>query len=178
MSRHKMNLIFTFILLMISPFALSKEANKNIGFNYDNKNWKLIENNPLLGGITVLINTQNEKLRGFVHQEAGGFVENNTLETKTEKECSALKKYYTDKGNSVSTKIENLGPNQVCQIELLDGKNKKSQLLFFSIKEYKTKKVFVANTITFNYLRSDEKKYISQVNKLKMGLFGSQKSSL
>lgn len=163
---------------MISPFALTKEANKNIGFNYNNKNWKLIENSPLLAGVTVLINAQNELLRGFVHQETGGFVENNTLEAKTEKECSALNKYYTDKGNSVSTKIENLGANRVCQIELLDGKNKKTQLLFFSIKEYKAKKVFVANTITFNYLHSDDKKYTTHVNQLKMGLFDSQKSGL
>ena len=165
-----MNLIFTIILVMISPFALTKETNKNIGFNYNNKNWKLIENNPLLGGVAVLINTQNEKLRGFVHH--------NTLEAKTENECSALKKYYTSKENSASTKIESLGANKVCQIELLDGKNKKTQLLFFGVKEYKNKKVFVANTITFNYLHSDEKKYTAQVNKLKMELFDLQKSGL
>lgn len=178
MSRHKMNLIFTIILVIISPFALTKEANKNIGFNYNNKNWKLVENNPLLGGVAVLINTQDEKLRGFVHQETGGFVENNTLEAKTENECSTLKKYYTSKENSASTKIENLGANKVCQIELLEGTNKKTQLLFFGIKEYKNKKVFVAKTITFNYLHSDDKKYTAHINQLKMGLFDSQKSGL
>lgn len=162
---------------LISVFCLATEVFTEVSTEVS-KDWNLIHNSQLFNQGEILVHRQQPELRGFVHQEMAGLVENNNLNEKTDLECEKLKnKYKIQSKNKVDTidridiQSEHIGSNKICQIEIRDSKNIKSQILYFEIKSYKNKKAFIAHTITFSYLNKFEKTYKPLINQIKAEVF-------